>query len=115
MTTGAADQTETAAEGWRAIRADDSIQFAPVAPPEQAEQPQWLRDFFEWLAGVLEPLGRLFGGSWPVIKWILLALAVAGALAVLWRLIEPLMARTPQGNAEETPWLPQRGNALALL
>lgn len=104
-----------AEDGWRAVRDDGSIQFAPVDPPRRAEQPQWLQDLFEWLASVIEPVGRLFGTSWPVVKWILLALAVAGALLLLWRLVEPLLDRPATSAAEEPEWLPRRDAALALL
>ena len=115
MTTGAGDQAETAGDAWRAVRADDSIQFAPIAEPRPPEQPQWLRDFFEWLGNLMEPVGRLFGGSWPVVKWVLLALAVAGVLFLLWRIVEPLLDRPPRAKAEDHGWVPTRGDALALL
>ncbi len=104
-----------AEDGWRAVRDDGSIQFAPVDPPRRAEQPQWLQDLFEWLSSVIEPVGRLFGTSWPVVKWILLALAVAGALLLLWRLVEPLLDRPATAAGDEPEWMPRRDAALALL
>jgi hypothetical protein len=102
-------------DGWRAVRGDETIQFVPVDPPPQPEQPQWLRDFLEWLANAIEPLGQMFGNAWPVVKWVLVALAVAGALFLIWRMVEPLLDR-PGGNGEQEPeWAPQCAAALALL
>ncbi len=115
MTTGARDQTETAADAWRAVRDDDSIQFAPVEQPEPPEQPEWLREFFAWLADVMEPVGRLFGSAWPIVKWVLLALAVLGTLLVVWRVVEPLFARSPRAQGKPEDWAPSRGEAIALL
>lgn len=117
-----ADQTapETAGaqsgDAWQAVRADDSIQFSPIKPPDPPpEPPSWLDDFFRWLGEVLEPLGRGFGGAWPVLKWVLLALAVAGVLWLLWRLLAPVLERAPARAADDEGWAPGREDALALL
>lgn len=104
------------ADGWSDVRADDSIQFAPIKTPEQpAEPPSWLQDLFRWLGELLEPLGQVFGASWPVVKWVLLALAVAGVLWLLWRLLVPVLERRASAPPEEELWAPRREDALALL
>lgn len=125
MTRGAAqtaDSTATgttspaAADSWSDVRANETIQYAPLdAPPPPAEPPGWLQSFLDWLGDVLEPLGRLFGASWPVVKWVLLALAVAAALWLLWRLIAPVLERGGAAPPGDEVWAPGREEALALL
>ena len=119
MTTGAGEQSGGSAaavgDGWRAVRADGSIQYEPVTAPPPPEPPEWLERFLRWLGELLEPVGQFFGSSWPVVKWVLIAVAVAGVLFLLWRLIEPLLERAPKGESEEAAWTPQRDAALALL
>lgn len=105
-----------AADGWSEVRADDSIQFAPVNPPEQPQEPPgWLQDFLRWLGELLEPLGRWFGASWPVMKWVLIGLAAAGVLWLLWRLLAPVLERPLRTTTEDESWAPLREDALALL
>jgi hypothetical protein len=119
VTTGAGDQSggsaAAAGDGWRTVRADGTIQYEPVTAPPPPQPPQWLERFLRWLSELLEPVGRFFGSSWPVVKWVLIAVAVAGVLFLLWRLIEPLLDHAPKGETEETGWTPQRDAALALL
>ncbi|MGX7951619.1 hypothetical protein ACWPM1_03545 [Tsuneonella sp. HG249] len=119
MTTGA-QQIGEAGEAWEAVRADEAIQFTPVevAPPEPREPPSWLDAFFEWLGSLLEPLGRALGLSWPVFKWVLLAIGVGAALLLLWRMLAPALGWRPrpgEAGAEEADWTPDAGAALALL
>lgn len=118
--TGAAgEQSANAAAGWEAIRADGSIQYAPVKMPEKIppQQPEWLKQFLEWLHDTLAPLGEAIGLSWPVLRWILLGIAIALVLFVLWRLLAPVLERGPRRKqaAVEESWAPQREEALALL
>lgn len=84
--------------------------------PEQ-EPPDlgWLDRLFEWLGNLFKPLGENLGVSWPVLKWVLIALAVAGLLWLLWRLLGPLLERGPRTAQGEEAWAPQREQALALL
>lgn len=112
---GAGDQTDAANDAWRAVRDDASIQYAPVEQPEPATRPEWLENFFKWLGELLEPVGRAFGGAWPVVKWVLIALAVAGALFLLWRVVEPLLDRPAKRDVDDGKWSPRRDEALALL
>lgn len=106
--TEAAAQAEQAG---RAVRGDETIQFAPVTvPPEPVRQdPQWLKD-------LLRTLGEGFAGAWPVLKWVLLAFFVALALYMAWQLIGPLLGR-PRRRADEAvaEWRPDRAEAEALL
>ena len=109
MTTGAGDIRD-AGEAWEAVRADDAIQFAPLdtppAPPPKP--PGWLEAFLRWLGELLEPVGRALGMSWPVFKWVLLAIGVAAVVFLLWRM------RAPAAEVDEG-WIPDTGAALALL
>ena len=127
MTTGTGDSVgatgaDTFANDWRALRADDDIQFAPIDMPKPPELPGWLKalsDFLEW---VFSPLGDLFAGvgrvlgvSGPVVMWILVALAVVLVAALVWRHVVPLVGRERR-EAETAPdWVPDAGDALALL
>lgn len=105
-----------ASDSWRAVRDDATIQYAPVDPPRQPEQPEWLENFLRWLAEVLEPLGQMFGSAWPVMKWVLIVLAIAGASFLLWRMMAPLFDRPETGPAGDGGgWSPHRADALALL
>lgn len=119
MTSGSAEQAAKAASGWDAIHADDSIQFAPVKVPEKlpSEIPEWLRDFLKWLSDLFSPVGEAFGSSWPVVKWVLLAAAIALLLFILWRLLAPVLDLAPRRREleEEDSWAPEREEALALL
>lgn len=116
MTTGSGD-IERAAEAWEAVRADSSIQFAPVEIPEQAppEPPAWLKALFEWLGDLLAPLGEWLGMSWPVFRWVLLGIGIVLALILLWRLLAPAFAWRPRARIEEAEWAPDRTQAVALL
>lgn len=107
---------DTAAHSWHAVRTDSSIQYAPVEPPKVPDPPGWLQELNRWLAEFFTPLGRWLGESWPVLKWILLAAAVAGLVYLVYQLIAPLIEqprRTPAGDQDE--WVPPREEALALL
>ncbi len=105
-----------ASDSWRAVRDDATIQYAPVDPPRQPEQPEWLENFLRWLAEVLEPLGQMFGSAWPVMKWVLIVLAIAGASFLLWRVIAPLFDRPLKAPAgDRGGWSLHRADALALL
>lgn len=133
MTSGsgqqAAPEGDPATEGWEAIRANGDIQFAPIEMPEiePPQPPGWLQSFFEWLgdllrpvgeflAGIFGPIGEMLGISWPVMKWVLLALLVAGLLYFLWKLLAPVLERNGESyEAKEYDWAPAREEALALL
>lgn len=116
MTTGPGD-IERATEAWRAVRADDSIQYRPVEVAELAppEPPGWLRAFFEWLGDLLAPLGELLGLSWPVFKWALVGIALVLLALLLWRLLSPALAWRPSARVAEDEWIPDHTQAVALL
>ncbi|WP_374407959.1 hypothetical protein [Pelagerythrobacter sp.] len=120
MTRGAAEITDRdvpqVGSGWEAVRADDTIQFAPVQMPEQLPPPGWLVSLFQAIGEFLAPIGRALGMSWPVFKWVLLALAVALLAWLLWRLLAPvLMRERRETSLEDEAWAPDRADALALL
>lgn len=107
---------ESAAQGWEAVRSDSSIQYAPVEPPKAPEPPGWLQELGAWLAELFAPAGGFLAESWPVLKWVLLALALAAVAYFLYQLIAPLIERTRSKKARDhEEWLPRREEALALL
>ena len=109
---------EQAGKAWDAVRADEAIQFTPVAIPKKPPpEPGWLDAVFRWLAEALAPVGRALGMSWPVFKWLLLAVLVAAVLALLWRMLSPALGWRPQAPSEphDEGWVPAEGEALALL
>ena len=110
-----AEAAQDAARDWQAVHGDGTIQFGPVPPLNlpQPSEPAWLKA----LRDLLEPIGKALGMSWPVLQWVLIALAVAAVLYALWRLSEPLRERVGQGSAEtvDLDWTPDRDAALALL
>lgn len=104
------------ARDWQAVRADGDIQYAPLPPIKPPETPGWLEALGEWLRRLLEPLGKAIGVSWPVIEKVLIAVALLCVLAILWRLLQPLLARLRAEPAEAAPeWSPDRAAAVALL
>ncbi|MCB2086612.1 MAG: hypothetical protein H6920_10700 [Sphingomonadaceae bacterium] len=120
---GATTEVATSDESWDAVHGNDAIQFSPIkktpipeqVPPEPRE-PGWLERFFEWLGDLLSPIGKLFGASWPVVQWIMIGLAVAMLLYLLYRLLEPVLEFRIKKDAEvEEEWVPEREEALALL
>jgi len=119
---GAATSADTFASDWRALRADDDIQFTPIEMPEPPEPPSWLgalSDFLEWLFSPLGDLfgmmGRFLGVSGPVVMWILIALAVVLVGALVWRHVVPLVGRERPEAEAASDWVPDAGDALALL
>lgn len=133
VTTGVGDSTAPADAGdfasdWRALRADDDIQFAPLSeprtvPPEAASEPGWLRDLDEFLSWLFSPvaeffgmLGRLLGMSGQLLMWIVIGLAVVLVVVLVWRHLVPLaMDRGRAAKPEAEEWTPDADEALALL
>ncbi|MFM5885196.1 MAG: hypothetical protein ACKOQ3_07715 [Novosphingobium sp.] len=104
-----------AARDWQAVHSDPTIQYAPLPPLNvpPPEIPGWLK----FLRDLLEPVGKALGMSWPVLQWVLIGLAAALVLYVVWRLSEPLRERLaqPAADAADPGWTPDRDAALALL
>jgi hypothetical protein len=119
---GAADRLAAAHD---ALKADRSIQFDLLPPLPPPQPPRWLRDFGEWLADVLRPVGRLLdwiGSFLPdapyarILLWTVLALA---SLALAWAIYQRVrdgqwrlrFRRRPQaverGPEEEEVWSPE--------
>ena len=106
---------------WQAVRGDDSIQYAPLPEPEEPETPEWLERFLDWLGDVFSPVGEALatamgaiGLSWPVLQWVLLALAVLGLGVLLFRFVQPYRHRAPEPTPEPE-WAPDRHAALDLI
>ncbi|HSJ95910.1 MAG TPA: hypothetical protein VLC53_02485, partial [Myxococcota bacterium] len=106
---------------WQAVRADESIQFAPLPERKAAETPEWLQRLLEWLGEVFAPVAEMLGAalqaiglSWPVLQWILLALIVAGAAILAFTYIRPRWQR-PSAVQAAPEWAPDRRQALDLI
>ncbi len=111
-----APEGDAAASAWETMRAEDDIQFSPVDIPSQSrETPEWMRRLSEWLAEVFEPMFLALAGSWPVLKWVLLAVAIAALLYIIYRIIEPYLQPGDRAEAEAYVWQPDEQFALALL
>ncbi len=127
MTTGtgesaAAKNADGFARDWQELLGDGDIQFAPVAQPEPAPPPGWLKDlseFLEWLlrpvADAIAALGRVIGLSGQVMTWLVVAVGVALLAFLAWRLIEPYRYRRRADDQAAPEWTPNAGEALALL
>ncbi len=109
--------------GWDALRADETIQFAPVTIPDTAPpEPGWLARMLDqalrFLADLLKPLGQAFAGQWWWLQWVLLGLVVLLALVLLARLIGPALAsggKRAEPSAAQEEWRPGAAASLALL
>ncbi|MDE2596204.1 MAG: hypothetical protein KGL44_04920 [Sphingomonadales bacterium] len=107
---------QQAARDWEAVRASGDIQFAPVPQQAPPAPPAWLKPLQEFLKSLFEPLGKALGVSWPVVQWILIGLAVLAVLAIVWRLLAPLIEAGRRPRPEVVPvWTPSHADALALL
>jgi hypothetical protein len=101
------------ASDWQALRADEQIQFAPLARPEAAEPPGWLEDLLRFL-------GRILGPAAEPTLWALAALGAALLALVLWQVLVPLVrerreARDGAADPAAAEWTPDAREALALL
>ncbi|MEP5938033.1 MAG: hypothetical protein ABJ239_06880 [Erythrobacter sp.] len=113
---GGAEAGGQASNAWAEMRAESDIQFTPVdVPPRNTEPPEWLRQLSEWLGEVFDPVARALANSWPVLKWVLLALAIAALLYIIYRIVEPLLSLRPSEEEEEYIWQIDQAEALALL
>jgi hypothetical protein len=127
VTTGTGDSVaakgaDTFASDWRALRADDDIQFAPIEMPRAPEMPEWLKAlgrFLEWLfsplAHLFGAIGRFLGVSAPVLAWLLVALAAVLVGVLVWRHGLSLIRRERHESDAAPDWVPDTGEALALL
>lgn len=93
------------------------IQYAPVPPYKvpQSEPPEWLVAIMRFLAKLFEPLGQLIGARWSAFEFVLIALAGAGVLWILWTLFQRWrLTLAIAAPAADTPVI-DRAAALALL
>lgn len=116
---GAPPPTDAVPAGWQDLRADADIQFAPVDIPEiPPHVPTWFERFLSWLGELFRPLGGMLAQSWPILRWVLLAVAIAGLIYFVVRLVDPSLLRRRKQDAEgddEIAWQPERQAAMALL
>ncbi|MFM5917625.1 MAG: hypothetical protein ACKOOL_08845 [Novosphingobium sp.] len=114
-----AQAAQDAAAAWQKVHADPTIQYAPlqVTVPE-TQPPAWLFALEKFFKAIFEPIGRALGLSWPVLQWVLVALAVLLVGYVIWRFSEPFRLGWSRKRAEpvaDQEWTPDRAQALALL
>ena len=126
MTTGtgdsAAEDAESFARDWEALRADGDIQFAPVKLPEPQAPPEWLEALSRFLGKLLRPLGeaiaslaRSIGISGQTMTWLLVGVGVSLAALVLWRYLGHVRWRRGAATEAAPEWTPDSRDALALL
>ncbi len=109
-------------ESWSDLREARDIQFEEITviPPPSREPSwfsEWLNDVFSWLGNMLSPVAGLFGDSWPVMKWVLLALVIAFVTYLIARNVGLLARRSqvPRAAESEVEWQPTREESAALL
>lgn len=114
----------TPPDGWKELRADDNLQFAPVDVPEiPPRQPSWferfLQDLADFFADLFGPVGQAFGASWWWMQWAVLGIAVVFAIVLLVRLYGPGFGGKGKRNAASVPgadeWRPDSAASIALL
>lgn len=111
------DQGDRVGDAWDAARGDEAIQFSPVTPDPPTEPPEWLQAIGEFFGEILGAVAQAFGAAWPVMKWVLVALAVIAIAVVILRAVGGLSFRRKRTSPEQSApvWQPDRGEALALL
>lgn len=109
------DKAADASRDWEAVRAAADIQFAPLPPAAPPSTPEWLIKLGEWLQAVLEPVGKAFGVSWPVLEKLLMTAAGVVLLWIVWRMGSALIRLRRKRPSAQDDWLPERETALALL
>lgn len=99
-------------EAYKDVRADDDIQFS-VEEFKPPEVPEWWRDLVEWLSNLFAPVAEAIVFSWPVLKYVLLALLIAGILTLLWVILAPYIEewRERKTRTIEEEWRPEEGVA----
>lgn len=105
-------------EHWQQLRAGHDLQFAPPSPWQPDPPPAWVEALGKQLADLFKPVARLFGGAWPWVEKLLLALLVLGVVWLLWTLLSPLLKarrRRSTGEEEAPGWTPANEEAVALL
>ncbi len=98
-----------------AVRADDTIQYAPLEIEPPAPPPDWLERLAAMIGDMFLFVAGLFGESWPVVKWVLIAAAVMLAVYIVWKRIAPLLNTRRANEGDADIWLPDRQAAVALL
>ncbi|MGB3795233.1 MAG: hypothetical protein WA957_02910 [Alteraurantiacibacter sp.] len=114
-TTASPATADDFASAWRELRGDDDIQFAQVELPDADPPPDWLTDFLQWLGEIFGPFAGALVRAWPVLQWVLIALAVLLIAYFLFQTFGPGFRRRQRTAADPREWAPQEHEALALL
>lgn len=108
-------QTEAILREWRAVRADESIQYAPLPAPPEPTPPEWLENVLKWLSELIGPGGEWLARNWPAIQWGIAGIGLVLAAWLLWRLLAPTLRLRRRASPDNAGWSPDRTEALALL
>lgn len=103
------------AQAWEDVRADESIQFSEVQMPERDPPPDWMADFLESLGDFFTPVVQFLVNAWPVLQWVIIGLLALGLVYALVRIFAPDLLAKRSRPAEIEEWVPEQGEALALL
>ncbi|MAK99116.1 MAG: hypothetical protein CL807_06450 [Citromicrobium sp.] len=115
VTTGAATNGG-ATDAWRAVRSDSDLQFAPIAPPDPPQTPEWLRAVGEILNSIFGPVAHAIAAAWPVLQWVLVAIGVALLIMLVVRILGlDVFKRRDVVEEAEVDLAPDRAEAQALL
>lgn len=100
------------------MRSDGDIQFAPVEAPElpEPETPDWLQNFFEWLADLFAPIAEAFAFAWPVLFWVLIAIGAGLIVLAIYSMVTATgFGIASRRTVDDSEWVPEEAKALELL
>ncbi|MWV27087.1 hypothetical protein GRF63_04125 [Erythrobacter sp. GH3-10] len=83
--------------------------------PEAEPPPDWVQDLLNWLEKTFAPVANALVEIWPVLKWVLIALAVLAVIYFLIRTFGPDFMRKKSKAEQPDEWAPPEHEALALL
>jgi hypothetical protein len=104
-----------ASRDWEAVRRSTEIQFQALPPIKPPQTPAWLEWLGKLMRAIFGPLAEWLVAAWPVIQYVLIALAALLVIYLLWHLLGPVLARLRDRKAQPDTWVPTREEALALL
>ena len=98
------------------MRSDSDLQFAPIAPPDPPQTPEWLRAVGEILNSIFGPVAHAIAAAWPVLQWVLVAIGVALLIMLVVRILGlDGFKRRDVVEEAEVDLAPDRAEAQALL
>ncbi|MEP3050639.1 MAG: hypothetical protein ABJP48_12815 [Erythrobacter sp.] len=110
--------SDVSLDHWQEVRSNGDIQFEPVEIPVPApREPNWFDHLLEFIGSLLQPVGQALGATWPILKWGLLAIALAALAYLIWKMIDPIASLRGDAGSDtiEPEWQPDRSETIALL